>query len=86
MRTMLSHESRTPDQSGERDSPYIDAPVWPWSLAGWSIGALMVLYFFVAWVTSREVAMHDVACVALSMLFFAVALAYVAVCDRLMKK
>lgn len=86
MRTMLSHEVRTPEQGLERDSPYIDSPVWPWSLAGWSAGALMVLYFAVAWLTSREVAVLDVVFVVLSMVFFAVAVGYVAACDRLMKK
>jgi hypothetical protein len=33
----------------EYDSPYIDAPVWPWSLAGWSIVAALILLALVAW-------------------------------------
>jgi hypothetical protein len=32
----------------EFDSPYIDAPVWPWSMAGWSLAALFVLLFLLA--------------------------------------
>jgi succinate-acetate transporter protein len=86
MRRWLSRALGTPEQSNERDSPYIDAPVWPWSLAGWSVGGLMVLYFFVAWVTSREVAVLDVVFVGLAVVFFAVAVGYIAVCDRLMSK
>jgi hypothetical protein len=33
----------------ERDSPYMHAPVWPWSLAGWVIAGTIVLMFIVAW-------------------------------------
>lgn len=36
----------------ERDSPYIDAPVWPWSFAGWVIAAVALLTFVVAWLRS----------------------------------
>ena len=35
--------------SYERDSPYINAPNWPWMLAGWTISALHVLFFLLAW-------------------------------------
>jgi hypothetical protein len=33
----------------EYDSPYIDAPVWPWSLAGWLIAGTLILLALVAW-------------------------------------
>jgi hypothetical protein len=33
----------------EYDSPHIDSPVWPWSLAGWSVAAALVLMVAVAW-------------------------------------
>jgi hypothetical protein len=33
----------------EVDSPYINAPVWPWSVAGWAFAALFVLLFVIAW-------------------------------------
>jgi hypothetical protein len=33
----------------EVDGPYIAAPDWPWSAAGWVLSALLVLLFFLAW-------------------------------------
>jgi len=36
----------------EFDSPHIHAPVWPWSLAGYSIAALLVLLFLLAWLSA----------------------------------
>ena len=33
----------------ERDSPYINAPNWPWSLAGCVLSALHLLFFLIAW-------------------------------------
>jgi hypothetical protein len=33
----------------ERDSPYIDAPVWPWSAAGWLIVVMVMAMFVAAW-------------------------------------
>jgi hypothetical protein len=35
--------------SYERDSPYINAPIWPWALAGWTISALHLFLFLAAW-------------------------------------
>jgi len=35
--------------SYEIDSPYINAPSWPWSLMGYVLCALHVLFFLVAW-------------------------------------
>jgi hypothetical protein len=40
--------ARTLDRM-ERDSRYINAPVWPWSLAGWVIVAMVFVMFIVAW-------------------------------------
>jgi hypothetical protein len=36
----------------EHDSPFINAPVWPWSLAGWAIAAALVLMAVGAWLAS----------------------------------
>ncbi len=36
--------------SYEIDSPYINAPDWPWTLVGWTVSALHVLFFVSAWV------------------------------------
>jgi hypothetical protein len=33
----------------EIDSPYINAPSWPWMAAGWTVSALHVGFFLVAW-------------------------------------
>jgi hypothetical protein len=34
----------------EIDSPYINAPNWPWALAGWTVSALHVMFFVAAWI------------------------------------
>jgi hypothetical protein len=36
----------------EFGSPHIDATVWPWSIAGWSLAALLVLLFVLARLSS----------------------------------
>jgi hypothetical protein len=36
----------------ERDSRFINAPVWPWTLAGWLIAASTVVMFIAAWFRS----------------------------------
>jgi hypothetical protein len=33
----------------EYDSPYINAPVWPWSFAGYAMATLMLVLFLLAW-------------------------------------
>ena len=33
----------------EVDGPYIDAPDWPWRVAGWLVNAIIVLLFVLAW-------------------------------------
>lgn len=33
----------------EYDSPLIDAPVWPWSFAGWLLAATILILFVAAW-------------------------------------
>jgi hypothetical protein len=32
------------------DSPYINAPSWPWAVAGWTISAFHVLFFLAGWI------------------------------------
>jgi hypothetical protein len=39
-------------KSNELDSPYINAPVWPWSVAGWSLAAVFVVLFALARMSS----------------------------------
>jgi hypothetical protein len=34
----------------EIDSPYINAPNWPWTLAGVTASVLHVLFFLAAWI------------------------------------
>jgi hypothetical protein len=34
--------------SYEMDGPYINAPDWPWSAAGWVLAAMIVVLFVVA--------------------------------------
>jgi hypothetical protein len=36
--------------SYEIDSPYINAPNWPWTVAGVAVSALHALFFLVAWI------------------------------------
>ena len=36
--------------SYEVDSRYINAPTWPWAVAGWTVSALHVVFFVVAWI------------------------------------
>jgi len=34
----------------EVDSPYINAPDWPWAMAGWTVSALHLVFFLAAWI------------------------------------
>jgi hypothetical protein len=36
----------------ERDSPHINAPVWPWSLAGWAFAVASLVMFLASWLRS----------------------------------
>jgi hypothetical protein len=36
--------------SYEVDSPYINAPTWPWMVAGWAFSTLHILFFLAAWI------------------------------------
>ena len=38
------HTLTPPDLYG----PYLNAPVWPWHVAGWIVSALFVLMFVIA--------------------------------------
>jgi hypothetical protein len=40
--------NRKEPRPSEFDSPYINAPVWPWAVTGWSLAALFVLLFLLA--------------------------------------
>ena len=41
-----------PGMSSDLCGPYIDAPVWPWSVAGWTFAALYILLALMAWISS----------------------------------
>jgi hypothetical protein len=49
LRITLSGTSRVPVAPYELHGPYLNAPAWPWFAAGWTLGALFVLLFFLAW-------------------------------------
>jgi hypothetical protein len=66
----------------ERDSRYINAPVWPWSVAGWSLAAMFILFFVAAWSPFVGVAMLTAGMVALALVSFAAMLGFVKLCDR----
>jgi hypothetical protein len=36
----------------EFDSPHINAPLWPWSLAGYSIAAFLTGLFLYSWLSA----------------------------------
>ena len=52
MRTTIWDDADKRGISGEVYGPYIDAPVWPWSLAGWSLATLYLLLTFASWLSS----------------------------------
>jgi hypothetical protein len=35
--------------SYEIDSPYINAPTWPWTVAGLTVSTFHLLFFVLAW-------------------------------------
>jgi hypothetical protein len=44
-------KSDTQDQNADAydlDSPFMNAPVWPWALAGWILAAFFLVLFVVA--------------------------------------
>ena len=47
IRNTLTWEALVPPY--ELHGRYINAPVWPWFVAGWIVGALFVVVFLVAW-------------------------------------
>jgi hypothetical protein len=32
--------------------PYINAPVWPWTVAGWTLAVMFMLLFLITWLRS----------------------------------
>ena len=46
---MVSVKKDTDRPPYEVDSPHINAPNWPWALAGWTISSLHLLFFLAAW-------------------------------------
>ena len=48
LRHELTGDSLQPTMPPELHGPYLNAPVWPWFLAGWIVGALFVLMFVFA--------------------------------------
>jgi hypothetical protein len=33
----------------EKDSPFINAPVWPWTVTGWLMAVTFVIMLVLAW-------------------------------------
>jgi hypothetical protein len=48
LKRTLVGEKASHEPPYELHGPYLHAPVWPWFLAGWIIGALFVLMFVFA--------------------------------------
>ena len=48
LRRTLVGDALPPESPSELHGPYLHAPVWPWFVAGWIVGALFVLMFVVA--------------------------------------
>jgi len=42
--------AQTPEH--ELDSPHINAPVWPWTVAGWTLAVVFMLLFVITWLRS----------------------------------
>jgi hypothetical protein len=36
----------------ERDSRFINAPVWPWTITGWLLAVTFVIMLVIAWIQS----------------------------------
>ena len=53
LRHALAGESPAEAPPSELQGRYINAPAWPWFAAGWIVGALLMLLFFVAWTYGR---------------------------------
>ena len=49
LKRAVAGEPATVTPPSELHGPYINAPVWPWFVAGCVLGALFVLLFVVAW-------------------------------------
>jgi hypothetical protein len=49
LRSNLAGEPGAARSTYEGPSPYIDAPVWPWLVAGIVLGALFVVLLLAAW-------------------------------------
>ena len=52
VRTAVVDQESAPSPTPEFYGPYIDAPLWPWLLAGWALGSAIVLLFVLAWARS----------------------------------
>ena len=52
LRAALSDEPGPRAIRAELRGPYINAPVWPWTVAGWSFAALFLALLLVTWLQS----------------------------------
>lgn len=48
LREAVEHELRSDEPLVEVDSPHINAPAWPWLVAGGILGAMFVVLFILA--------------------------------------
>ena len=67
----------------ERDSPHIDAPVWPWSVVGWLLVAITLLMFVGAWLRSYDEHMLALGMVVLALVMFGALVGFVRLCERI---
>jgi hypothetical protein len=51
-RRALSREPVPGAPSNEFYGPYINAPVWPWTVAGWTLAVVFMLLFLMTWLRS----------------------------------
>lgn len=52
MRRGLSREPVPGGPPNEVYGPHINAPVWPWTVAGWTLAVVFMLLFLITWLRS----------------------------------
>jgi hypothetical protein len=55
LQSMRRAAARTPvpgAPANEFYGPYVNAPVWPWTVAGWALAVVFMLLFLMAWLRS----------------------------------
>ena len=52
VRRALSREPVPGAPSNEFYGPHVNAPVWPWTVAGWTLAVVFMLLFLITWLRS----------------------------------